>query len=154
MKPNILIVDDHKMYRAALRDILASDPNIGIVAEAADGVEALARASETVPDVVCMDITMPCMNGVEATRRLVAAHPGVKVIAVSTHSIKEYILEMLKVGATGYISKDEVGEHLLPAIRAVLKQQTYLCPLVAAAAAHTPKAYASKAAFFTPQMDA
>jgi len=140
VKPNILVVDNHKVYREAVRDILASDPNIGNVIEAGDGVEALARASEMVPDVVCMDITMPRMNGIEATRQLVADHPGVKVIALSTHSIKEYVLEMLKVGAVGYISKDEVREHLSAAIRAVLEQHTYLCPLAAAAVADTPNA--------------
>jgi|ERR1017187_3023540 two-component system NarL family response regulator len=142
MKPNILIVDNNEMYRKAMRDMLAKDPDIGILAEAGDGVEALGRASETVPDVVCMDIAMPRMNGIEATRQMVALHPGVKVIALSTHSIREYILEMLKVGAIGYLSKSEVGEHLLPAIHAALKQQTYLCPLAAAAVADTPNAYA------------
>jgi DNA-binding NarL/FixJ family response regulator len=144
MKPNILIVDNHEMYREALRGILANDPNIGIVAEAGDGVEGLARASEIVPDIVCMDVRMPRMNGIEATRRLVAVRPDVKVIAISNHSIKEYVLEMLKVGALGYLTKGGVGEHLLPAIHAVLKQQTYLCPLAAAAVSDTLDAVARK----------
>jgi DNA-binding NarL/FixJ family response regulator len=142
MKPKILIVDNNKMHRKAMRDMQAGDPNIGILAEAGDGVEALARASETAPDVVRMDITMPRMNGIEATRQMVAVHPGVKVIALSTLLIKEYILEMPKVGAIGYISTDEVGEHLLSSIRAALKQQTHLCPLAAAAVADTLNAYA------------
>lgn len=142
MKPGILIVDNHKMYRDALRDILAKDPNFEIVAEAGDGFGGLARASETVPDVVCMDVNMPDMSGIEATRRLVAIHPGVKVIAISTHSVKEYVLEMLKVGALSYVTKGEAGQHLLPAIHAVLRQQTYLCPLAEAALAHTLYAYA------------
>jgi DNA-binding NarL/FixJ family response regulator len=135
MKPNILLVDNCKTYREALRNLLAGNPAIGIVTEAGDGVEALAKASETLSDVVCMDVTMPCMNGIEATRRLVAAHPGVKVIAVTTHSIKEYILAMLKAGAVGYLTKGDAGKYLLPAIRAVLRQETYLCPMSAAAIA-------------------
>lgn len=129
MKLRVLIVDDHKMYRDALREILASHPNIEIVAEAACGLEGLARASETAPDIVCMDVNMRGMNGIDATRRLVAVQPGVKVIALSMHSIKEYILAMFKVGARSYVTKGEAGQHLLPAIRAVLEQQTYLCPL-------------------------
>lgn len=150
MKPGILIVDNHKMYREALRDILAEDPDFEIVAEAGDGLEGLARASETVPDVVCMDVNMPGMNGIEATRRLVAVQPGVKVIAISIHSVKEYVLEMLKVGALSYVTKGEAGEHLLPAIHAVLRQQTYLCPLAEAAVADTLDVYASTAVFSTP----
>jgi DNA-binding NarL/FixJ family response regulator len=149
MKANILIVDNHKMYREALRDILAEDPNIEVVAEAGDGVEGVARASETVPDVVCVDVNMPRMNGIEATRQLVAVQPGVKVIAISNHSVREYVIEMFKVGALGYVTKGEVGEHLLPAIYAVLKQQTYLCPLAAAAVADTLDAYARKTIFAT-----
>jgi DNA-binding NarL/FixJ family response regulator len=137
MKLTILIVDNHERYRKALRNILAKDPNIGVVAEAGDGMEGLARAGETVPDVVCMDVNMPDMNGIEATRQLVALQPGARVIAMSLHSAKEYVLEMLKVGALGYISKGEIADHLLPAIHAVLNQQTYLCPLAAAAVADT-----------------
>lgn len=133
MKLRVLIVDDHKMYRKALREILVGDPDIEIVAEAVDGLEGLARASETVPDVVCMDVNMRGMNGIDATRRLIAVQPGVKVIALSLHSIKEYVLEMLKAGARSYLTKGEAGQHLLPAIRAVLAQQTYLCPLAAVA---------------------
>jgi DNA-binding NarL/FixJ family response regulator len=147
MKPNILIVEDHKMYREALRDIIAKDPSIGLVAEAGDGVDALARASGKMPDVVCMDVTMPRMNGIEATRQLVAVHPDVKVIAISNHSIEEYVLEMLKVGALGYLTKGEVGGHLLHAIHAVLKRQTYLCPLAAAAVADTLDTIARKPEF-------
>jgi two-component system NarL family response regulator len=142
MKVNILIVENHKMYREALRDILAQDPDIEIVAEAGDGVEGLARASETVPDVVCMDINMPNMNGIEATRRLVAFQPDVKVIALSSYYAKEYVLAMLEVGALGYVSKGEVGDHLVPAIHAVLMQHTYLCPLAEKAVADSLDAYA------------
>ena len=133
MKLRVLIVDDHKLYRDALREILASQPNIEIVAEAGNGLEGLARASETAPDIVCMDVSMRGMNGIDATRRLVEVQPGVKVIALSLHSVKEYILAMLKVGARSYLTKGEAGQHLLPAIRAVLAQQTYLCPLAAVA---------------------
>lgn len=129
MKLRVLIVDDHKLYRDALREILSGYPNIEIVAEAGDGLEGLAKASETVPDIVCMDVNMRGMNGIDATRQLVADQPGVKVIALSMHSVKEYVLAMLKVGARSYLTKGEAGQHLLPAIRAVLAQQTYLCPL-------------------------
>ena len=84
-----------------------------------------------------MDINMPGINGIEATRRLVTIQPGVKVIGLSIHTVKEYIKEMLKVGALGYVSKGEIGNHLLPAVHAVLAQQTYLCPLAAAAVSDT-----------------
>ena len=141
MKPNILLVDNHKDYREALREILANDPDIGNVTEAGGGVEALAKASETAPDVVCVDVTMPHMNGIDTTRQLVAGQPGVRVIAISTHVIKEYILEMLKAGALAYLVKDEVGGHLLHAVQAVLKRQNYLCPSAAAALADTQQAF-------------
>ena len=135
MKLHILIVDDHKLYRKAIRDMLANDPNIETVAEAGDGLEGLARASESMPDVVCMDVTLPRMNGIEATRRLLAVRPGIRVIAVSLHAAKGYILEMFKAGALGYVAKEDVGRHLVPAVYAALAQQTYLSPVAAAAMA-------------------
>ena len=132
MKVRVLIVDDHKMFREALVLRLRKDPNITAVAEAGDGLEALAKASEFLPDVVCMDVNMPRLNGIEAARRLLAAQPGVKIIAVSAHSNKKYILEMLNAGAVGYVTKDEAGDELLRAIQAVHQQQIYLVPAAAA----------------------
>lgn len=132
MKVRVLIVDDHKMFREALVLRLRKDPNIEVVAEAGDGLEALAKAGEFLPDVVCMDVNMPHLNGIEAARRLIAAQPGVKIIAVSAHSNKKYILEMLNAGAVGYVTKDEAGDELLRAIQAVHQQQIYLVPAAAA----------------------
>jgi two-component system NarL family response regulator len=95
-------------------------------------LEALAQAAELLPDVVCMDVNMPRLNGIEAARRLVADHPGVKIIALSAHSHKRYIIEMLNAGALGYVTKDEAGEELLRAIQAVHQEQIYLVPEAAA----------------------
>ncbi|MBI4294260.1 MAG: response regulator transcription factor [Betaproteobacteria bacterium] len=147
MKQRVLIVDDHKMFREALKYILGGTPDIEVVAEAGDGTEALARAGETHPDIVCMDVNMPGPNGIETTRQLLAAQPGVKVIGLSAYSGKEYVLGMLDAGAVGYVTKDEAGNELLQAIRSVALGQTYLCPEAAAAAAEFVPAKGSKAVF-------
>ncbi|MBI4290552.1 MAG: response regulator transcription factor [Betaproteobacteria bacterium] len=132
MKVRVLIVDDHKMFREALLLRLSKDPNIEVVGAASDGLDAIAKASELRPDVVCMDVNMPRLNGIDAARRLIAAQPGVKVIALSAHSHKRYIIEMLNAGAVGYVTKDEAGDALLRAIQAVQQEQIYLVPNAAA----------------------
>lgn len=132
MKLKVLLADDHKMFREALRSMLAKETEIEVVAEVGDGRDVLIAAAKTKPDIVCMDVSMPGLNGVEATRRLVAAQPGVKVIGLSAYSDKRFVMEMLNAGAAGYVTKGDAGDELLRAIQAVRKNQTYLCPEVAA----------------------
>ena len=130
MKLRVMIVDDHLVFRGALRLVLEFDPDIEVAAEAEDGYAALARAAELPLDVVCMDINMPGMNGIEATRRLIAAHPTLKVIGLSAFTELHFVLEMVDAGAVGFITKGDAGDTLLAAVRAVAGQRTYFCPEV------------------------
>lgn len=132
MKLRVMIVDDHLMFRTALRLVLEADAGVEVVGEAEDGQEAVARCDQTLPDVVCMDINMPRMNGIEATRQLVAAHPGIKVIGLSAYIDLHFVQEMVNAGAVGFITKSDAGDSLLPAIHTVAEEQrTYFCPEVA-----------------------
>lgn len=133
MKLRILLADDHQMFREALRAMLEKEPNLEIVAETGDGLQVVRLARDTSPHIVCMDIGMPGMNGIETTRCLVAACPFVKVIALSAYSDPRYVLEMMNAGAAGYVTKADAGDELLRAIRAVQRDRTYLCPEVAGA---------------------
>ncbi len=134
-KLRILLADDHQLFRDALRSLLEKVPDFEIVAETGDGLDVTRLARETSPDIVCMDIGMPGMNGVEVTRRLIAACPGVKVIALSAFTEQRYILDMLDAGALGYVTKAGAGDELRRAIEAVRHQRLYLCPHAAAAVA-------------------
>jgi DNA-binding NarL/FixJ family response regulator len=129
----ILLVDDHALMREGLRSILEKESDIEVVGEAEDGRAALDLAARRSPDVIIMDLGMTNLNGIEATRQLVAANPRRKVIALSTYSDKRYVLAALRAGATGYVVKDEAGSELLRAIRAVSRAQVFLCPKVAGA---------------------
>jgi DNA-binding NarL/FixJ family response regulator len=124
----VLLADDHRLFRDALRIMLEKEPSLRIVAETGDGLAVVPLAQETRPEVICMDISMPGMNGIETTRRLLACCPNIKVIGLSAFSDHCYIAEMLAAGAAGYITKVSAGEHLLSAIRAVLRGEQYLCP--------------------------
>ena len=132
LKLKILLADDHQLFREALRSMLEKEPDIEVVGEVGDGRDVLRVAGQTLPDVVCMDVGMPGVNGIEATRRLVAGHPRVKVIGVSAFYDRRFVLDMLNAGATGYVTKGEAGDELLRAIHAVRRNQTYLCPEVSA----------------------
>jgi len=128
MSIRVMLAEDHTMVRQALRVLLEHDKDMSVVAEAKDGREALALAEEFVPDVVVMDVGMPDMNGIEATRRLLAARPATKVVALSAYSDKRFVLGMLEAGALGYVIKAEAGCELLRAIHSVMEGQTYFCP--------------------------
>lgn len=130
-KTRVLLADDHKMFREALRDMLERDPGIEVVAEAGDGIAALDLIRETSPDVAVMDIGMPGLDGIEATRRLAAAHPLVKVVALSAYADPRFVREMLGAGAGGYVVKAAASEELVRAIHAVAGGHTYLSPEVA-----------------------
>jgi DNA-binding NarL/FixJ family response regulator len=133
MKVRVLLVDDHKMFRYALRLILEKETNIEVVGEAGDGQEMLALAHKVVPDVVCMDISMPMMDGIDATRRLLAINPSIKVIGLSAYTDQYYVMEMMNAGAAGYITKAESVEEIMRAINTVYhSQKKYLCPDIAA----------------------
>lgn len=128
----VLLADDHTILRMALRALLEREPDIELVADVDSGAEALRLAAELAPDVVVMDIGMPGMNGIDATRRMLAACPGVKVLALSAHLERHFVLQMLKAGASGYVAKSANGAELVQGIRAVAQNRTYLSTEVAA----------------------
>ena len=122
----ILLIDDNKVMRDVLRSFLAKQPGLEVVAEAENGRTAIKLTRKFRPDVIVMDIIMPDLNGIDATRRIVEEFPGTKVIALSMHSDRQFVVGMLKAGALGYLLKDCVFEELVLAVRAVLNNQTYL----------------------------
>ena len=128
MTIKIILADDHQIVRQGLRTLLAGEPDIKVVGEADDGRKTLKLAQELAPDVIIMDISMPDLNGIEATRQLLVESPGVKVIALSMHSDSLFVSNMLRSGALGYLLKDCALEELVKAIRTVMRQQTYISP--------------------------
>jgi len=132
MSIRILLADDHKITRQGLRSLLEQQDDMEVVAEAENGRTAVALVDELLPDVVIMDVTMPDLNGVEATHQIVSKYPDVKVIALSMHSDTLFVTEMLRSGASGYLLKDCAFEELARAIRAVMNDKTYLSPSISA----------------------
>ena len=129
----VLIVDDHHLVRAGLVTLLGAAPDIQVAGEAADGEQALAAAAATGPDVVLMDLSMPVLDGVAATRRLLAERPGTRVVALTSFSDRQRVTDILAAGATGYVLKDCRPEDLLAAVRAAADGHVPLDPRVAAA---------------------
>ena len=129
----ILLVDDHAVVRAGLRMLLGADAELEIVGEAENGIQALRLTGELAPDVVLMDISMPDMNGIEATRRIKADHPNVAVLALTMHEDDQYFFEMLGAGASGYVPKRAAPNDLISAIHAVQGGGVFLFPSVARA---------------------
>jgi DNA-binding NarL/FixJ family response regulator len=126
MPIRILLADDHAVVRDGVRALLEKQSDMAVVAEAADGREAAQLAEEHLPDVVVMDIGMPSLNGIDATRRILAAHPQVGVVILSMHQDESYVLRSLKAGAKGYLLKDSLRSDVLDAIRAVAQGRSYL----------------------------
>jgi two-component system, NarL family, response regulator NreC len=126
----ILLADDHAVVRQGFRMILAAQSDMEIVGEAGNGREAIAKALELHPDVVVMDVAMPELNGIEATRRLAETSPQTRVLALSMHKDSVYVREILRAGARGYLLKDSIDVDLLAAVRAVAKGDGYLSPAV------------------------
>ena len=126
----ILLVDDHAVVRQGFKMILGAQPDMEIVGEAGNGREAVEQAGELKPDVVVMDVAMPELNGIEATRRVVGAVPHARVLALSMHKDSVYVREVLRAGARGYILKDSVAGDLVAAVRAIAKGEGYLSPAV------------------------
>jgi DNA-binding NarL/FixJ family response regulator len=130
MSIGILLVDDHAIIRQGLRSLLEKQPDLEVVAEAEDGRKAIELVRELLPDIVIMDVTMPSLNGIEATRQICSAFPEVRVIALSIHSNRRFIGDMLQAGAAGYILKDSLFEELIRAIKAVTAGGRYLSPKI------------------------
>ena len=126
MSIRILLVDDHKIVRDGLRSLIEKDLDTEVVGEASDGRAAVQQVRNLSPDVVITDIAMPDLNGIEATRQILAERPGIKVVALSMHSDSRFIAEMLRSGALGYLLKNCAFEELSTAIHAVIEDQTYL----------------------------
>jgi DNA-binding NarL/FixJ family response regulator len=126
----ILLADDHAVVRQGFRMILAAHPDMEIVGEAGNGREAVELAERLKPEVVVMDVSMPELNGIEATRRLAASLPHTRVLALSMHKDSVYVREILRAGARGYLLKDSVADDLVSAVRAVASGEGYLSPQV------------------------
>lgn len=130
-KIKLLVVDDHAIMREGIHALLDLQNDIEIIGEASEGKEAIEKTHELAPDVIVMDISMPGMDGLEATRRILKKNPKAKVIALTQHDNREYILSAIKAGAVGYISKKAVGAELVSAIQAVSRGDSYLYPSAA-----------------------
>ena len=130
-KIKVLLVDDHAIMRDGIKALLSIHDDIEIVGEASEGKEAIEMAQELAPDVVVMDIGMPGMDGLEATRRLTKRNPRIKVIVLTQHDNKEYIFSTIRAGAAGYVPKKALGSELVSAIRAVRCGNSFLYPSAA-----------------------
>ncbi|MFH9012677.1 response regulator [Streptomyces sp. NPDC017943] len=126
----VLIADDQAMVRQGFTVLLGTQPDIEVVGDACDGAEAVTRTAETCPDVVLMDIRMPGMGGIEATGVITAAHPGVRVLVLTTFDLDEYVYEALRAGASGFLLKDASAEQLAEAVRVVASGEALLAPVI------------------------
>jgi DNA-binding NarL/FixJ family response regulator len=126
----VLVVDDQVMVRAGLRMLLANEPDIEVVAEAGNGREAVAQAARHQPNVVLMDIRMPVLDGLEATRRILAADDSARVLVLTTFNLDEYVFEALRAGASGFVLKDDPPEQLIAAVRTIAGGEALLSPAV------------------------
>ncbi len=126
----ILLADDHAVVRQGFKMILSAQSDMEIVGEAGNGREAVELAEELKPDIVVMDVAMPELNGIEATRRLASSTPHTRVVALSMHKDNVYVREILRAGARGYLLKDSVASDVVTAIRSVARGESYLSPAV------------------------
>jgi two-component system response regulator NreC len=130
MSIKVLLVDDHAIIREGLRSLLEKQPEMEVIADTDDGRKAIELVRELLPNIVIMDITIPGLNGIEATRQIIAEFPGVKVIALSIHSKRRFVADMLSAGATGYILKECLFDEFVQAIKAVAAGGRYLSPRI------------------------
>jgi len=156
MAIRVLLADDHQLFRQGMRSMLANDARIEVIGEAENGRSAVELARQLAPDVVVMDISMPDLNGIDATRRIKQRSPGIQVLALSAHADRRFVAHMLAAGASGYLLKDCAFDELCRAVSAVAKKQVYLSPAVAggvveASLGLTPADEASGAAALTPR---
>jgi two-component system response regulator NreC len=130
-KIRLMLVDDHEVVRVGLKNFLQTQEDFDVVAEASDGEEAVNRAMTTHPDVILMDITMPGVDGLEATRRLRVLCPKCLILALTVHDDKQYFMQMLAAGASGYLTKQAAGDDLIAAIHAISTGNVFLQPALA-----------------------
>jgi len=130
MSMRIILADDHKIIRDGLRSLLEQEEDIEVVAQAKTGHETIELVAKFLPNAVIMDIAMPDMNGIEATRHIINSFENVKIIALSMHSDRKFVIEMLKAGASGYLLKNCAFEELAGAVRMVVAGKTYLSPSI------------------------
>jgi len=128
--PRVLIADDQALVRVGLRKVLEFEPDTEVVGEAVDGADAVRQAARLVPDVVLMDIRMPVLDGIEATRRITAARPGARVLILTTFGLDAYVYEALRAGASGFLLKDAPPEEIAGAVRIVASGEALLAPAV------------------------
>jgi len=128
----VIVADDHPIVRSGIVGLLALDPGLDVVGEASDGAEAVALAARVRPDVVLMDLRMPGVSGIEATARIVAEHPAVRVLVLTTYETDDDILGAIEAGASGYLLKAAPQEEIVAGIRAVAEGHTVLAPAIAA----------------------
>ena len=126
----VLLAEDHTIVRKGLRALLADEPEIEVVGEAEDGREAVQMAQQLLPDVVLMDLSMPGLNGLEATRQIKRWVPEVKVLVLTRHANEEYVFQILRAGASGYVLKKAAPAELISAIRAVYRGESFLSPAI------------------------
>lgn len=124
----ILLVDDHTLLRRALRTLLDQEETLSIVGEAGSGEEAIVQAEQLQPDIILMDITLPDMDGLEATKKICRQHTSIKIIALTMHVEEEYLLQFLAAGGSGYLHKSTADLELLQAIKRVMAGEIYLAP--------------------------
>ena len=127
----ILLVDDQPLFRRALATLIGGQPNLSIVGEAENGLEAIEMARALVPDLVLMDVEMPVVNGVEATHRIREELPGIKVVILTVSEADDHLFDAIRFGADGYLLKDLRPEQLYELIRAVMRDETALSPVIA-----------------------
>lgn len=130
MSIRILLADDHRLMRHGLRSLIQGEPDMEVIGEAENGRSAVRLAEELAPDVIVMDVAMPDLNGIEATRQVKDRTPAIEVLALSMHSDGPFVVRMLEAGAAGYLLKDTAFEQLATAIREVSEGRKYLCPEV------------------------
>jgi len=127
MSTKILIVDDHEIMREGLRSLIDKEPDMEVAGEASNGAEAVQMSKELVPDVVIMDVNMPDMDGIEATGNICKQNPEIKVVVLSMYSNKQFLVDMIRAGASAYLLKEQAFKELIAAIHTVLKNEMYLC---------------------------
>ena len=132
-KIRVLLADDHAIVREGVKRILMAEPDLEVVAEAEDGVEAVEQAKQLKPDVAVLDISMPGINGIEATKQIKAALPETHILALTMHTDDAYVFQLLKAGASGYVLKRAAATDLVQAIRAAQRGEAFLYPSVAKA---------------------
>ncbi len=130
MKIRICLADDHEVVRKGFRALLEKQPDCEVIGEATDGQQIIKMARELNPDVVVMDVSLPNLNGIEATRQIKAQNPSIKILALSVHTRGSVAGQVIKAGATAYLPKSSTVKELMEAIHAVMKNQTYISPQI------------------------